>query len=93
MEIHVHHEPVVDDFMSYIDRRAEHFERALDDLYRALDTGAEAAGIGQIYLHGRHDTPFYACHQGKAPSSPRNPEGTSGEMRWQKSQARPGRVW
>ena len=38
---------VVDDFVADVDRRPEHFQRALDDLDRALDAGAEPAGLRQ----------------------------------------------
>ena len=43
-------EAVVDDLMADIDRRAESFERELDDLDRAVDPGAEAARSGDQTL-------------------------------------------
>ena len=39
-------EPVVDDLVANIDRRAEPLERELDDLDRPIDAGAKAAGCG-----------------------------------------------
>ena len=42
----VDHEPVVDDLVAHIDRRAEPLERALDDLDRPVDTSAKAARRG-----------------------------------------------
>ena len=44
-------EAVVHDFVAHVDRRAERFERALDDLDRAVDAGAETAGIGEEDVH------------------------------------------
>ena len=44
---------VVHDFVAHVDRRAQRFERALDDLDRAVDAGAETAGIGEDDVHGR----------------------------------------
>ncbi len=38
---------VVHDFVPHVDRRAERFQRALDDGDGAIDAGAEAAGIGE----------------------------------------------
>ena len=38
----VYDEAIVDDFVAHVDRRAEPFERQLDDLDRAIDAGAEA---------------------------------------------------
>jgi hypothetical protein len=38
--------PVVNDFMTHIDRRPIFFEGALDDLDRSFDPGAEASGLG-----------------------------------------------
>jgi hypothetical protein len=38
----VHHEAVVHDFVAHVDRRAEGFDGALDDLDGAVDAGAEA---------------------------------------------------
>ncbi|MNC44449.1 hypothetical protein D3C75_933550 [compost metagenome] len=46
------HELVVHHFMAHVDRRAEHFQGAIDDLDRAVDAGAEAAGVGEGDLHG-----------------------------------------
>ena len=45
-------EAVVDDFMADIDRRSEPLERELDDLDRAIDSGAKAAGRGDQDLRG-----------------------------------------
>src|SRR2546429_86368 len=47
------HELVVHDLVPHVDRRAELVERALDDLDRALDPGAEAAGVGEENVHAR----------------------------------------
>ena len=44
-------ELVVDDFVAHVDRRAELRERLLDDGDRAVDAGAEAAGIGEEDVH------------------------------------------
>ena len=52
----VDHEAVVHDFVAHVDRRAERFERALDDLDGAVDAGAEAARLGEQDVHGRHST-------------------------------------
>src|SRR6185312_5772470 len=38
---------VMNDLMAHIDRRTESLEAALDDLHRALDSGAEAARTGK----------------------------------------------
>ncbi len=46
-----HHELVVHHFMPYIDRRAEDFQSTVDDFDGAIDTSAEAAGIGEFDLH------------------------------------------
>ena len=42
---------VVHDLVAHIDRRTVFLQRALDDLDRAHDAGAEAAGLGQNDLH------------------------------------------
>ena len=55
-------EAVVHDFVAHVDRRAERLERALDDLDRAVDAGAETARIGQQHVHDRiirHRPPLY----------------------------------
>ena len=52
------HEPVVHDFVAHVDRRAQRFERALDDLDGAIDAGAEAAGIGEDDVHAANYPPF-----------------------------------
>ena len=44
-------EPVVDDLVAHVDRRAELRERLLDDRDRAVDAGAEAARIGEQDVH------------------------------------------
>ena len=53
---------VVHDLVAHIDGRAEARQRALDDLDRAVDAGAEAARLGQHdFLDGRsvhHSTPI-----------------------------------
>ena len=46
-------EAVMDDFMADIDRRSEPLERELDDLDRAVDSGAKAARCGDQHLEGR----------------------------------------
>ena len=43
----LHHVPVVHDFVTDIDRRAEFLQRPLDDFDRPLHAGAETAGLGQ----------------------------------------------
>jgi hypothetical protein len=43
----------VHDFVAHVDRRAESFQRALDNGDGALDTGTETAGIGEKDLHDR----------------------------------------
>src|SRR5262249_59323743 len=45
-------EAVVDDFVTHVDWRAERLQRALDDLDRAVDAGAEATWVGQENVHG-----------------------------------------
>ena len=47
----VDHELVVHHFVAHVDRRAEHLQRAVDDLDRAIDAGAEAARVSQPDLH------------------------------------------
>ncbi|MNS53163.1 hypothetical protein D3C72_859110 [compost metagenome] len=47
------HELVVHHFVTHIDRRAEDFQRAVDDLDRPVDPGAEAARVGEFDLHAR----------------------------------------
>jgi hypothetical protein len=42
----VHHVLVVHDLVAHVNRRAVQLERALDDLDRALDAGAESPGAG-----------------------------------------------
>ena len=42
------------DFVTHVDRRAERFERALDDLDGAIDAGTESTWVGEQHLHGRH---------------------------------------
>jgi hypothetical protein len=48
-----HDELVVDDFVAHVDRRAVKLERALDDLDRAIDAGAETTGLGENDVHGK----------------------------------------
>ncbi|MOA16758.1 hypothetical protein D3C78_1369880 [compost metagenome] len=48
-----HHELVVHHFVTHIDRRAEDFQRAVDDLDRPVDPRAEAARVGEFDLHAR----------------------------------------
>ena len=43
---------VVNDFMAHVDRRAERFQRTLDDLDGAIDSGTEPARIGEQDIHG-----------------------------------------
>ena len=45
------HELVVHHFVTDVDRRAEDFQRTVDDLDRSVHTRAEAAGIGEFDLH------------------------------------------
>ena len=45
------HEPVVHHLVTHVYRRAEERDRALDDVDRAVDAGAEAARIGQQDPH------------------------------------------
>jgi 4-hydroxy-3-methylbut-2-enyl diphosphate reductase len=49
----VDHELVVHDFVAHVDRRAEGFDRALHDLDRAIDAGAETARVGEDDVHAR----------------------------------------
>ena len=42
----LHDEAVVHDLVAHVDGRAEGVERALDDLDRAVDAGAESTRIG-----------------------------------------------
>lgn len=46
------HELVVHHFVTHVDRRAEDFQGAVDDLDGAVDTGAEATGVGEFDVHG-----------------------------------------
>ncbi len=65
----VHHIAVVDDFMTHIDRRAMLFERQLDNLDRAVDTGAKAARGGEQDLERRLCGNLFSheqAHLGKA---------------------------
>ena len=45
------HEAVVHHFVSYVDGCTEARQRLLDDFDGAVDTGAEAAWVGENYLH------------------------------------------
>ena len=47
----VDHMAVMDDFVPDVDRGAIKRQGPLDDLYRPLDAGAEASGLGQDDLH------------------------------------------
>src|SRR6185369_190909 len=49
---------VVDDLVADVDRRAELVERALDDLDRAIDAGAEAARLGEDDFLQHYRTPI-----------------------------------
>jgi hypothetical protein len=42
---------VVHDLVTHIDRGSEELDRALHDVDRAIDTGTEAAGIGEKNIH------------------------------------------
>ena len=42
---------IMDDFVTDVDWGAIKRQGPLDDLYRPLDTGAEASGLGQDDLH------------------------------------------
>ena len=44
-------EAVVDHFMAHVDRCAQRFDGALDDLDGAVDAGAETTGIGEQDVH------------------------------------------
>ncbi len=46
-------EAIVDDLVADVDRRAELLERELDDLDRAVDSGAESARSGDQDFEGR----------------------------------------
>src|SRR5690606_39855773 len=46
------HELVVHHFVTHVDRRAEDLQGAVDDLDGAVDTGAEATGVGEFDVHG-----------------------------------------
>lgn len=48
-----HHELVVHHFMAHVDRRAEDFQRTVDDLDCPVDPRAEAARVGEFDLHAR----------------------------------------
>jgi hypothetical protein len=41
----------VHDFVAHVYRRAEQFERTLDDVDGAVNAGTETAGIGEQDLH------------------------------------------
>ena len=47
----VDHEAVVHDLVADVDRRAEQFQRTLDDVDRAVDAGTESTGIGEQDAH------------------------------------------
>ena len=47
----LHHVAVVHHLVAHVDRRPEELERTLDDIDGAVDAGAEAARIGEQYLH------------------------------------------
>src|ERR1700722_8378318 len=49
-------ETIVYDFVTHIDRRTERFQRALDDLDRAVDAGAESTGVGEYDFHDGYST-------------------------------------
>ena len=53
-------ETVVHDFVAHVDRRAQGFDRALDDLDGAIDAGAETSGIGEHDVHAGHYPLFFA---------------------------------
>jgi hypothetical protein len=38
-------------FMAHVDRRAKHFQRAIDDFDRTVHPGAEATWVGEFDLH------------------------------------------
>ena len=48
---------VMDDLMPHIDRRAVFLQRALDDVDRPHDAGAEAARLGQHHIEGTQLVP------------------------------------
>ena len=47
----IHDEPVVHDLVTHVDRRAEELDGAFHDVDRAVDAGAEAAGICEEDFH------------------------------------------
>ena len=51
----LHHVVVVHHLVAHVDGRPEQLERTLDDVDRAVDTGAETAGIGEQHLHQTRD--------------------------------------
>src|SRR5205814_6540150 len=71
---------VVNDLVPHIDRRAIFFERTLDNLDRANDTRAKAAGLRKIHFHGTPVTKF-------APLSCRSP---SRRLAWTFAISAPG---
>src|SRR5690606_29853036 len=67
------HELVVHHFMAHVDRRTEHFQRAVDDLDGAIDACAEAAGVGEFDMHARR----LAIIRGIGPKLLSDPESRS----------------
>ena len=66
-------ESVVHDFVTNEDRRAERFERALDDLDGAVDAGAKSAGIGKYDFHAAYSTATCVCRTRRVRKSPATP--------------------
>ncbi len=46
--------PAMDDFMANIDRRPILLQREIDDIDRAVDSGAKTSWIGKIDFHDCH---------------------------------------
>ena len=67
----IDHETVVHHLVAHVDRCAENLEGTIDDLDRTIDTGTEAARIGQPNAHRRNPP-----HRRTARRSP------SGSPRW-----------
>ena len=47
----IHDETVMHDFVTHIDRRTEHFQSALDDFNRTINTGTEATWVSKNDVH------------------------------------------
>jgi hypothetical protein len=47
----IDHDPVMHHFVPNINRRAEEGQRTVDNLDRAIDSGAKTTGVGQQNVH------------------------------------------